>query len=208
MELDELKNQLKQKLQAETGSHRTAEDFAALLKNNTRSVVNKIRRSLRIETLLSSSLAAASTVVICVADYWPTRVYFGTFLVLSLLFCLLLGILLHKIDRLNSSPLPVKENLENIYGIVQLFARRYYQLGMALFPLCLLFAYILNYIDLTRHDVMPLPFSFRWKQVAALLPCLVLFAYLLHITLKWYNQKMFGRYLEQLKTCIAELEEA
>ena len=114
--------------------------------------------------------------------------------------------MLRRIYRLSDTPLPVKNNLESIYNIVHLFARRYYQAGMLLLPLCLLFLYMLNYIDLTRKGAQPLPFSIQWPHLAALLPFLLLFAFVVYVLLKWYTRKMFGRYLEQLKEYIGELE--
>ena len=70
MELDDLKYQLNQKLQP-AEPLRSDGAIAALLKNKTRSVIDKIRRSLWIEIWLSLSLAVASAVIVVVAPGPP-----------------------------------------------------------------------------------------------------------------------------------------
>jgi hypothetical protein len=212
MELDELKSLLNQKLTTEH-SGRSADDIAFLLTRKTGSVIDKLKRSLRIEVICCIAAILLFAYLGIWGQFNALRIYFSVFALLSVVF---LGILIHLCNRirdLSATTLPVKSNLQTIVNIIQEFSKRYFQFTMALLPICFVFAFVLGY---TEHDKPDMPFLDKvvasklntgWKIISFLVVYLVVLSTGIYYFTKWYLYKLYGRYVAQLKECIRDLEE-
>ncbi len=210
MELDELKTLINHKLATDHAS-RTADDIAAMLTRRTASVIDKLKRSLWIEIACCILVILVFGYVGITGRYQSFRIYFSVFAVLSLIF---LGIVIHllkRIKELSATTLPVKSNLQTIEIIISEFSRRYFQFTMALIPVCLVFSFFLGYSDREQIPEMdkfihPNDLSI-WKILAIVIVYFGALSAGVYYFTKWYLRKLYGRYLEQLRECIAELSD-
>jgi hypothetical protein len=212
MELDELKSLINQKLTTDH-SGRSANDIAQLLTRKTGSVIDKLKRSLRIEVICCIAAILLFAYIGIWGQFTSLRIYFSVFALLSLVF---LGILIHlckRINDLSATTLPVKSNLQTIVHIIQEFSKRYFQFTMALLPVCFVFALILGYNENHKPDLPVLDKAIAeklnsgWKIISFVVVYLLVLSVGLYYFTKWYLHKLYGRYAAQLKECIAELEE-
>ncbi|OIR00597.1 hypothetical protein GALL_172870 [mine drainage metagenome] len=209
MELDELKNELNKKFAADENKSVTA--IAALLKKRTFSVVRKLQRSLWFDL-------AANVFVLLIFIWqglynasWALRVYFSSFIVLSVVALLVLIYLIKKIQSLNNTILPVKQNLESIYTIVSEYKTRCFQLTMILIPVCIAFIFVLAYVENQsghRFDDLINKLNDRaWIFYTAIIVYVLAITIGIYYFTKWWLKKLYGRFLDQLKSLIEELEE-
>lgn len=212
MELDELKTLINHKL-ATDHAERSAEDIRILLNRRTASVIDKLKRSLWIEVICCVIGILLFAGISIFGKYHSLRIYFSVFTVLAIVF---LGIVIHllrKTKRLSASTLPVKSNLQTITALIKEFSKRYFQFTMALLPVCFAFALVLGYAD---HDKIDIPVLDKelvprlrtgWKLIVFLVLYLGGLSAALYYFTKWYLRKLYGRYVDQLTECIAELED-
>ncbi len=210
MELDELKDQLKNKLSTDH-TIRSQSDIALLLTKKTNSIIAKLKRNLWIE-IISAIVFILSFGFIGVSSQDDSlRIYFSVFSILGLAFLYLLFYLLRKTKQLSLSSLPVKSNLQLIVNIIREFTKRYFQFTMALIPICFIFAFLLGYPEPVRipslDKVANEIFSEKWKIISFLLAYMVLLSVGIYYFTKWYLRKQYGKYVEQLQVCIEELGE-
>lgn len=210
MELDDLKYQLQHRLGPDTET-RSQEDIAAIMSRKASSVTEKLQRNLWFEIICSICVVIGFFVISYLTSYYAIRIYFNVFAVLAIGFIILLYFLLQRTRRLSATALPVKRNLQMIVTIMEEFMKRYFQFTMALIPVCFVFAFILMN---TEHRRIPAAehlsrshFSSSWKVIVFLTAYfVVLFTGVYYFT-KWYLRKLYGKYVEQLKTFINDLEE-
>ena len=209
MELDEFKSQLNNKL-ATDHSGRSDADFAALLNKKTFSFIDKLKKSLWFEIYTCIIVIVSFFIIFLVSGFSSIRIYFAVFTVLSIAFLGVLIYLLKRINQLSATLLPIKSNLQTIVKIIETFIKRYFQFTMALIPVCFVFAFYLGFnekqsIPQLEHTnrIFNTPFKII---VFAMLYMLALAVGIYYFT-KWYIRKLYGKYLIQLKACIAELSE-
>ncbi len=211
MELDELKSQLLQKLD-EVPTTKSELDIGGMLKKNTQSVICKLKKSLWIEIICCIIFIASFAFVGLFSKHWSLRVYFSTFTIVCLIFLLVLYYLLTRIRQLSNTSLPIKNNLQLIHSIIKEYVKRSFQFTMALIPICMIYSFWLGYKDpsdeihftegfLSRHLSSP------QKVYLFLGVYMVLLTIGVYYFTKWYLKKLYGNYLQQLQTCINELEE-
>jgi hypothetical protein len=210
MELDELKNQLKNKL-ATDHTGRSDADIAVLLHKKTSSVIAKLKRNLLYEIILGVMVVIAFGIIGISSTYQSFRIYFSVFTILCAAFVVFQYYLLRRTTTLSGTALPVKSNLQAIVHIIGEFVKRYFQFSMALVPICFVFALLLGY-----YEEQPIPkvdliakgyFSHRWEIFAFAFIYMVALAVAAYYFTKWYLRKLYGKYVDQLKECIRELGE-
>jgi hypothetical protein len=210
MELDELKNQLKNKL-ASDHAGRSDGDIASLLNRRTGSIIDRLKRNLKIEILFSILFL----LIFCYFGFFgwnqPLRIYFSVFTVLCAPFILVLFYLLRRTTRLTGTALPVKKNLQEIVKLTEEFVKRYFLFTMALLPICFILSLLLAYndsntisqIEKTATDF----FTEKGRGIVWLAVYFVILSTVAYYFTKWYLRKMYGKYINQLKECIRELSE-
>lgn len=210
MELDELKSLINQKLTtAHTG--RSGDDIAQILTRKTGSVIDKLKRSLWIEIICCIGAILLFAYFGFTGGNHAYHVYFSAFAVLTGIFLLIVIYLLRRTQQLSNTALPVKSNLQTIVNIIESFMKRYFQFTMGLIPVCFVFALVLIY-----HDYGSIPdagtifstyFKSSWQMVLFLTAYVAILATGIYYFTRWYLKRLYGRYVEQLKQCILELEE-
>lgn len=210
MELDELKYQLKNKLSTDHAG-RSNEDIAALLTKRTHSIIGKLKKSLWIEIIFGILVTVGFGLIGIMSKYVTLRIYFSIFAVMCAAFIVLLIYLLRRITHLSSTTLPVKSNLQTIVNIIAEFIKRYFQFTMALIPVCFIFSFLLGY-----YEPEPVPevdgltksifsVSKAWQVIVFLVIYMALLTVGIYYFTKWYLKKLYGKYVDQIKECIAEL---
>jgi len=210
MELDELKSLLNQKLTT-AHSGRSSDDIAHLLTRKTSSVIDKLKRSLWIEILSCIVIILGFGYIGIAGSYRSLRIYFSVFAILAIVFLFIVIYLLRKTQALSATSLPVKSNLQMIVSIIEAFMKRYFQFTIGLIPVCVIFSFLLGY-----NEPMSIPevdkvtsslFTHLWQMLLFLGLYIVALSIGIYYFAKWYLRKLYGRYVAQLKECIAELEE-
>jgi MFS family permease len=210
MELDELKSLLNQKLTT-AHSGRSTDDIAHLLTRKTSSVIDKLKRSLWIEIISCIVIILGFGYIGIAGSYRSLRIYFSVFAILAIVFLFIVIYLLRKTQALSATSLPVKSNLQMIVSIIEAFMKRYFQFTIGLIPVCVIFSFLLGY-----NEPMSIPevdkvtsslFTHLWQMLLFLGLYIVALSIGIYYFTKWYLRKLYGRYVAQLKECIAELEE-
>ena len=201
MELDELKQQLNKTITPAQQQH-SAADISALLKRDSLSVVQKIKRSLWIELAFAIVFILGCVAALIFSTQWVYRTYFFIFIFVSAAFTFIFSLLLKKTYKLSSSD-SIRSNLHSLISVLKEYVKRYLQLGMALLPICFGFAYWLSYHDPTRVAK-----PFRWDVFGFLIGFLLIFGTAVYYFSKWYLKKLYGNYISQLEALLMEFEEA
>ena len=211
MELDELKILLKAKIEEQIPAKST-DELALLLNNKTQSVIEKLRRSLRIEIITAILFTVVFSAVGIFAKYVSLQIYFSAFAFVCFLFIIVLWFLHKKIKQLSSTPQPVKRNLQTISAILKEYVKRYFQLTMILIPLTVIISFSLGYSDENLYNPQ-LHNSGFFTLTGSAVNIILIFVYIIvfgvsmYYFTKWYLKKLYGNYLEQLQQLITELEE-
>lgn len=213
MELDELKLQLKNKLNEQQQHQKSDAEFLLLLKKNTQSVISKIQRSLWFEIIFGIIFIFIFAYLAWITQKSSMSIYFGVFSIFCLLFSILLWFLLKKVKHLGDTSTPVKQNLIAIHAILKEFVKRYFQFTMSLIPICLVFSGYLGYRDaangvvIDELDRFSASFDSKDKMIVFLIIYVLVFSVAVYFFTKWYIKKLYGNYLNRLEGYINELEE-
>jgi len=213
MELDELKYYLKNTATQAPIQTKSAESLTALLKNNPKSPVNKIKRSLVIEIVISVVMLLVFVGIVLKSNIWSLQVYFAVLSLLCVWFSLKLYTSYKRIQLLNNTVLPVKKNLEEVYYTMKSFVKRYFQLTMASLPIFFIFSFLLGFYE--GYTGISVPFYedllSKYDSISQVIWFTVLYMTILSIGMyfftKWYLKKLYGDYLKELESLLAELED-
>lgn len=196
MELEDLK-QLLLKPEME---NKSSEEIALYLKLKSNSMIDKIRRSMLMETICAVLFAIAGIAWFFLTSeifYKALAVFIASF---SAGFLVYLRRLNKRILSYQTSVDPVRKKLADIIDIVSTFTRLYFRLTMLAIPLVFLMAIF------TMNDDPGTQFSSR-QWIFFILWFAFWSAFMYYFT-KWYIKKLYGNYLEQLKKQYKELEES
>lgn len=210
MELDDLKGLINQKL-IEGSLDKTEHNFANLLKGKANTVLSKIKKSLWFEIVSCALVVFLFIGITLFSSHSSLKIYFGLFGTIFIPFTFILFYLLKKIKEFEHSVLPIKGNLQQLIKMLEDFTRRYFQFNMALLPICFLLAFflglnekepiaILDNLSTKLKVTKGVYIGFIIGYSIALIFGLVYFT-------KWYIRKLYGKYIEQLKSLLAELKE-
>ena len=211
MELDELKLQLKQKLEI-SNDQKSPTDIAQLLTKKTNSIIHKLKKSLWFEIVSCILFTVAFIYIGLTSKYQSFQLYFSSFAILCLAFLILLIYLLKKVNTINHNSMPIKENLVAIHSLLKEFSKRYFQFTMSLIPICVFFAGYLGYMDGKSGIIMDEITNFSNQLPTSKQAIVFLIVYLIVLSVgiyyftKWYIKKLYGLYLDQLQSCINDLE--
>jgi MFS family permease len=200
MELDELKKELNLKL-AGGQPQRSAGDIGALLKARTVSVLQQVRKSILFEMIISVAFAISCVYVIIFSDSWQYHLLFSILGVIAAGFIAVLYFLLKKTNStINAST--IKENLEQLVIIIEEYTKRYVQLVLFFLPVCFALGVWLSYND-PENVLKPLTL----QTIVLLCGAMILLGMMVYVFTKWYMQRLYGKYIEQLKASLREFEE-
>lgn len=210
MELDELKQQLQQKMN-ETSVDNTDVNWSVMLHKKTNSILQKLKKSLRLEIWFCVVFVVLFTTISVLTKHKSISIYFGVFAVFCVLILVVLLLLLKRVQQHSSNQLSIKENLVCIHNILQEYTKRNFQLTMALIPICLLFAGYLGYKEGKAENLNDDLDKFHSFYTSSKTTIVFLLVYITALSLgaynftKWNLKKLYGNYLVQLQNCINEL---
>jgi MFS family permease len=212
MDLDELKQHLKNQEVTTTQQEKSAEALSLLLKNNQQSPINKIKRSLVFEIVCTALILIPCFYVVLFTKIWSLRVYFLVLLVICIYLGIHLVLFLRKINRLNNTVLPVKKNIEQVYARTKNYVKRSFQVTMGMLPVFFVLAFSLGFYegktgDVAQYDKLVQHFTSLNQIVILTLAYIILTSIGMYYFTKWYLKKLYGKYLEELKLLLEELNE-
>ena len=211
MELDELKYYLNQKI--ESDEQKSHSELSLLLKKDTFSVVRKLQRSLQFELLCNIIVLLLFIWEALFNKLWSLRIYFGTFIILSIIAMFTLIYLIRKVNKLNSIVLPIKQNIEEIYNIVHSYKVICFRATMLLIPICLIYSLTLGYVEARNGATMDYAFIIQklgakiWLVLAGLIIYLIILGAAVYYFTKWWLNRLFGKYLKQLRSLLDEFND-
>jgi hypothetical protein len=216
MDLDQFKTELKTKL-ATDHINRSDADIEQLLKKKTGSIIDKIKKSLWFEIIIGFLFNFGFVYAAFDVSMHSLRIYFGVFSVVMYLFLFFLIYLLVRTYKIKTADQSIKSNLDSYILLIDEFIKRYLQFTMALIPICSVFAGYLGYLDgqsdakLNQyHNLYNIGEKMTSTHFIRLVSIFIVFISLgtygmYHFT-KWYLKKLYGNYLNDLKICMAELQ--
>lgn len=194
MELDDLKYLLN-KVEA---PRKSSTEIGETLRIKSTSVIHKIRRNIRFEILLALLFWIASLAWYLNTNIQLYKLISGFLVLFLLVFLYYIKILNRQINKHLTSVEPVKQNLEQVTRIMDLFVRLYFQFTMWMLPF---FVIVLFTLDSKYYTSLSVG---KWMVLATWFIGWSAFTYFIT---RWYLKKLYGNYISDLKKQLKELEE-
>ena len=208
MELDELKNYLNRQLE-EQSPLQSSEEISAILRNKSIGIVDRIRRSLWIEFVIS----LLAVMVVLYAKYlggnYVMQIFFNIFLGITLLFLPIFIWLIRSTYQLSPELSSVKTNLTRLHLLIDRFTRFYFIFTMAIFLPVIFYSLIAAVYERSNQSLVEsLQFYMQLPAIPLLLIGLYIlgFGIFLYFFARWYIRLLYGKYLDKLKDLLTELD--
>ena len=209
MNLDELKIQLNQKLEANNDSVKTVAELQHILHTKSTSIIQKIKRSVVFEIVSTIVFFITFSAVYIYSKQRGIAIYFGSFALLCVPFGFVLFYLYKRINSHLNSSFDIKSNLVKLHLLIKEFCKRYFQFTIALIPVAFIFSIFIG-LDFSETD-KSYGASNTTNHINKNLFYGFLVGYLLAVGFgiyyftKWYLKKLYGNYLTELEALISEL---
>lgn len=210
MELDDIKHQIKKELeQPSTNLEKLA--FEKALHTPTKSILGKIKKSMILEFILNIICIGGFAYFAYTTDHKGLAIYLWTFVGVGIVFLFILSKLyqqLLEVEQTSGSIL--KTRLEQLYTLLRKFVKHYFQITMALIPICLIYSFALGYYDeqyqsstnsTTGTSIEP------YIVIALTLAYIIGFTLFIYYFTKWYLRKLYGKHLDNLQHLLDELND-
>ena len=208
MELDELKNYLNRQLEEQTPLQ-SSEEISAILRNKSIGIVDRIRRSLWIELVISLLAVMAVLYAKNLGGSYVMQIYFNIFLGITLMFLPIFISLIRSTYQLSPELSSVKTNLTRLHLLISRFTRFYFIFSMAIFLPVIFYSLIAAVYERSNQSLMEsLQFYMQLPAVPLLLIGLYIlgFGIFLYFFARWYIRLLYGKYLDKLKDLLTELD--
>ena len=208
MELDELKNYLNRQLEEQSPLQSSGE-ISAILRNKSIGIVDRIRRSLWIELVISLLAVMAVLYAKNLGGSYVMQIYFNIFLGITLMFLPIFIWLIRSTYQLSPELSSVKTNLTRLHLLISRFTRFYFIFSMAIFLPVIFYSLIAAVYERSNQSLMEsLQFYMQLPAVPLLLIGLYIlgFGIFLYFFARWYIRLLYGKYLDKLKDLLTELE--
>ena len=208
MELEELKNYLNRQLE-EQSTLQSSEEISAILRNKSIGIVDRIRRSLWIELVISLLAVMAVLYAKNLGGSYVMQIYFNIFLGITLMFLPIFIWLIRSTYQLSPELSSVKTNLTRLHLLISRFTRFYFIFSMAIFLPVIFYSLIAAVYERTNQSLMEsLQFYMQLPAVPLLLIGLYIlgFGIFLYFFARWYIRLLYGKYLDKLKDLLTELD--
>lgn len=210
MELDDLKHKIKKELEQPSANLEKLA-FEKALHTPTKSILGKIKKSMILEFILNIICIVGFAYFAYTTEYKGLAIYLWTFVVVGLVFLFILRKLYQQLlDVEQTTGSILKTRLEQLYMLLRKFVKHYFQITMALIPICLIYSFALGYYD---EQYQPSTNSTTGNSVEPYIVIAIILAYITGFTLfiyyftKWYLRKLYGKHLDNLKNLLDELNE-
>ena len=153
MELEELKNYLNRQLE-EQSTLQSSEEISAILRNKSIGIVDRIRRSLWIEFVISLLAVMAVLYAKYLGGNYVMQIYFNIFLGITLLFLPIFIWLIRSTYQLSPELSSVKTNLTRLHLLISRFTRFYFIFSMAIFLPVIFYSLIAAVYERSNQSLM------------------------------------------------------
>ncbi len=194
MELDDLKYLIKNQ---DLPDH-SAEQLTGYLQHESNSVLQKIRRSIRLELLFAIVFGIAGIAWMLTGNLLFYKVLAGIVVIFCAGFLFYVSRLQKQINNYQRSLTSVKNNMREIIRILEAFIKLYFQLTMMMLPLIC----ITGFFTIDKDKALSLSTG-GWMFYAA---WFIGWSVLMYYFTRWYLKKLYGNYLHELKVQLKELE--
>jgi hypothetical protein len=208
MELDELKNYLNRQLEEQSPLQSSGE-ISAILRNKSIGIVDRIRRSLWIEFVISLLAVMVILYAKTLAGDYIMQIYCNIFLAIALLFLPIFIWLIRSTYQLSPELSSVKSNLTRLHLLISRFTRFYFIFSMAIFLPVIFYSLIAAVYERTNQSLME---SLQFYMQLPAVPLLLIGVYILvsglflYFFTRWYIRTLYGKYLDKLKDLLTELD--
>jgi hypothetical protein len=208
MELDELKNYLNRQLEEQSPLQSSGE-ISAILRNKSIGIVDRIRRSLWIELVISLLAVMAVLYAKYLGGNYIMQIYFNIFLGITLMFLPIFIWLIRSTYQLSPELSSVKTNLTRLHLLISRFTRFYFIFSMAIFLPVIFYSLIAAVYERTNQSLME---SLQFYMQLPAVPLLLIGVYILvsglflYFFTRWYIRTLYGKYLDKLKDLLTELD--
>ncbi len=204
MELDDFKSLLKIKLEEQAPS-RSVRELEQSIHRKTVSLLDKIKRSILFEMVMSLLVAAVAARVSWHHHSLSTRFFGIAILVFCILFIVYLAALYKKILFSEKASPSVRERLRQIIDILQRFTRFYFRFSIGFLPVAFILGLVSGYADIMQQPVLAI--NFRWaRAIAVYIVFFIGWSALAGVFSKWYIKKLYGNYLAGIRNQLEDLE--
>ena len=208
MELEELKNYLNRQLE-EQSPLQSSEEISAILRNKSIGIVDRIRRSLWIEFVISLLAVIAVLYAKYLGGNYVMQIYFNIFLGITLMFLPIFIWLISSTYQLSPELSSVKTNLTRLHLLISRFTRFYFIFSMAIFLPVIFYSLIAAVYERSNQSLME---SLQFYMQLPAFPLLLIGLYILgfgiflYFFARWYIRLLYGKYLDKLKDLLTELD--
>ena len=208
MELDELKNYLNRQLEEQSPLQSSGE-ISAILRNKSIGIVDRIRRSLWIELVISLLAVMAVLYAKNLGGSYVMQIYFNIFLGITLMFLPIFIWLIRSTYQLSPELSSVKTNLTRLHLLISRFTRFYFIFSMAIFLPVIFYSLIAAVYERTNQSLME---SLQFYRQLPAVPLLLIGLYILgfgiflYFFARWYIRLLYGKYLDKLKDLLTDLD--
>jgi hypothetical protein len=200
MELDELKSIWNKKQQ--DFQLKGADDIAVMLKGNSRSVVDKLKRSVWFELLIT---VVAGIGLLIYAFTLPNGSLKWTTVSILLLFVAYLFYYVKKLSLLNqfNADENLKDNLQRLVDSLSSYLKFYKLSYTILYPVYFGLGVLFGAIESGSQRFFEI--LFQTKTIVTLLIVGAAFFFLCTWFANWYLRKLYGKHLDKLRAVLGEL---
>lgn len=209
MELDDIKYQIKKELE-QPSSNLEKLGFEKALHTPTKSIIGKIKKSMILEFVLNFICIGGFAYFAYTTKNKGLSIYLWTFVGVGIVFLTILRKLYAQVIQVEQSSGDILQSrLKQLYTILRKFVKHYFQITMALVPICLIYSFALGFYNSNEQS----PVSSSTSQRESIFIIGITVAYIIGFTLfiyyftKWYLKKLYGKHLDHLQELIKELNE-
>ncbi|GAB4395706.1 MAG: hypothetical protein OHK0053_05780 [Microscillaceae bacterium] len=180
------------------------DEIRAALRGKTQMALNRIKRSIRLE----SGLLLLATLGLGLFFFFyhdPIQhLFMGSILLIALLSGLYYGAKYRQLSNIGLDGHNLRESLQLLIRTLERYLKIYMYGNLWLTPIGALSGFYYGFTIHTPQNQLSRALDWEIMLIAGL--TVLLLTGLLYPILKWYLRKLYGRYLDEMKACLAELE--
>jgi hypothetical protein len=203
MELDELKSIWKNN--APGFQSKDESEIALMLKGQSKSIVEKLKRSVWFELIFTLVAGIAMLVYALTLPSGALKWTSVSALILFVAYLFYYAKKLSLINRLGKADENIKSNLELLTNSLDSYLKFYKRSYTILYPIY--FCLMLFFIGLERGTDQFIEAITKPEKIATLVLLAIFFFFCSTWLTKWYLKKLYGNHLEKLKSLLRDLEQ-
>ena len=203
MELDELK--IIWKNNTPGFQSKTENEIALMLKGQSKSIVDKLKRSVWFELIFTFAAGIALLLYVLLLPSGALKWISVSLLILFVVYLFYYAKKLLLLNRFGLAHENIKSNLELLVNNLDSYLKFYKRSYAILYPV--FFFLMLIFIGLERGVDQFMEAIFRPEKIILLILLALFFFFCSTWITKWYLKKLYGNHLEKLKALLQDLEQ-